>query len=91
MKNFVIAGNFNEYALWREKQSWVDAPNTVCVSSPAVLKGTLNPHGFFIGSWRNRDDLEDIFTVLLTRTDIGTNSHQTINTLWRKWKNETFI
>jgi hypothetical protein len=86
MKKFIIAGNFDEYVQWRKKQAWADAPNTVCVSSPAVLRGTQNPHGFFIGSWQNRDDLEDIFTVLLTRTDIGTNSHRTIKTLWEKVK-----
>jgi hypothetical protein len=86
MKKFIIAGNFDEYVQWRKKQAWADAQNTVCVSSPAVLRGTANPHGVFIGSWQNRDDLEDIFTLLLTSTDIATYSYETINKLWEKVK-----
>jgi len=87
MKNYIIAGNFDEYLQWVSKSNL--SPNSaICVSSPAVLRGTQNPHGFFIGTWRERDDLEDIFMELLTRTDITSDSHRTITKIWGKWKDD---
>ena len=85
MKNFIIAGNYDQYKDWLRKK--ILSPSThVCVSSPAVLRGVQNPHGWFIGTWRDRDDMEEIFEVLLRSTDITTESHRRINTLWGKWK-----
>jgi len=87
MKNYIIAGTFDEYLQWVSKSN-LSLNSTICVSSPAVLRGTQNPHGFFIGTWRERDDLEDIFMELLTRTDITSDSHRRINNIWGKWKND---
>lgn len=84
-KNFIIAGTFEQYKHWIKKK--ILSPSIhVCVSTPAVLNGTQNPHGWFIGSWRKRDDLEEIFMQLLTRTDITSDSHRRINNIWGKWK-----
>jgi len=85
MKYYVIAGTFEEYLLWL-KTSNLSPNSAICVSTPAVLRGTQNPHGSFIGTWRNRSDLEDIFMELLTRTDIQTKSHRVITNIWSKWK-----
>ena len=85
MKQYIIAGNFDEFLQWDSK-SKDSVNNIICVSTPAVLNGTQNPHGFFIGSWRKRDDLEEIFMQLLTRTDITSDSHRRINNIWGKWK-----
>lgn len=85
MKYYIIAGTFDEYLQWVSKSIY--APNNIiCVSTPAVLNGTYCPHGFFIGSWRNRDDLEEIFMQLLTRTDVTSNSHRIITGIWGRWK-----
>ena len=85
MKNFIIAGTYEQYKHWIKRK--ILSPSThVCVSSPAVLRGVQNPHGWFIGTWRDRDDMEEIFEVLLRSTDITTESHRRINTLWGKWK-----
>ena len=86
-KNFIIAGTFEQYNHWIKKK--ILTPSThVCVSTPAVLNGTQNPHGWFIGTWRDRFDLEEIFMQLLTRTDITSDSHRRINNIWGRWKNE---
>ena len=86
MKNYIIAGTYQEYLNWLKTSKFPS--NAVCVSTPAVLRGTQNPHGWFIGTWRKRDDLEDIFMELLTRTDITSDSHRRINNIWGKWKND---
>ena len=52
------------------------------------LRGTYNPHGYFIGTWNKRTDLEEIFQTLLSYTDIKSNHHRVINNLWAKWKEE---
>jgi hypothetical protein len=85
MKNYIIAGTYQEYSDWLRRK--ILSPSVhVCVSTPAVLRGTQNPHGWFIGTWRKRDDLEYIFMELLTRTDITSDSHRRINNIWGKWK-----
>lgn len=84
MKQYIIAGKYEEYLNWLKTSKF--SSNAVCVSTPAVLNGTQNPHGFFIGSWRNRDDLEEIFMQLLTRTDVTSNSHRIITGIWGRWK-----
>jgi hypothetical protein len=84
MKNFIIAGTYEQYKNWIERKILSPATH-VCVSSPAVLRGVQNPHGWFIGTWRDRDDMEQIFEVLLRATDITTESHRRINAVWGKW------
>lgn len=41
------------------------------VYSPDTLRGFVNPHGVFVGTWRNRLDIHDIIHQLIisTRTD----------------------
>ena len=85
MKDYIIAGTFDEYLQWVSKSN-LPLSSTICVSTPAVLVGTRNPRGWFIGTWRKRDDLEYIFMELLTRTDITSDSHRRINNIWGKWK-----
>jgi hypothetical protein len=84
MKNFIIAGNYAEYAYWIKRK--ILSPSVhVYVTNPDTLRGVQNPHGWFIGTWYDRDDMEEIFEVLLRATDITTESHRRINALWGKW------
>lgn len=85
MRNYIIAGNYEQYCSWIKKKIFSPSVH-VCVSSPAVLRGVQNPHGWFIGTWYERDDIEEIFGVLLRAADVTTESHRRINTLWGKWK-----
>ena len=94
-KIFVIAGNRAEADQWikshLEKRamsgvttlSWSDY---VVVTDVTRLKGYSDPHGVFIGTWRQRKDMEGIFQQLLVSHDITQQSHRHINQLWGEWK-----
>jgi hypothetical protein len=93
-KIFVIAGNRAEADQWikgnLEKRknegvttlSWSDY---VVVKDVTNLYGYRNPSGFFIGTWKQRKDLEGIFQALLTATDITSNRHRVLNQMWGEW------
>lgn len=94
-KIFVIAGTVNEAEQWIKEDlrkrhssgvttlSWSDY---VIVRDPTKLKGYSQPHGVFIGTWRMRKDMEEIFQTLLINHDITQNTHRVINQLWGEWK-----
>ena len=84
MKNYIIAGNHAQYKDWLRTK--ILSPSThVYVTNPDTLRGVRNPHGWFIGTWHDRDDMEQIFQVLLRATDITTESHRRINAIWGEW------
>lgn len=72
MKIYVIAGNTQEFLhyradKWTSLKDTVDGINIndfVNVSSCNVLRGVTNPHGVFIGSWRNRLDINEVLNTL---------------------------
>lgn len=57
---YIIAGNNEEYLKWRRTRTG----NSVYVYSPDALLGCRNISGYFIGSYRKRDDLDDILFKL---------------------------
>lgn len=82
-KYFVIAGNYEQYRhfikrkaqqMWDAGQTSVSLSNFVFVSGPEMFKGYSNPKGFFVGSWRQRKDLKEIFLHLFQQTE---NNHHT--------------
>ena len=95
MKTFVIAGNRAEADDWIKKDlkkrhaqgfttlSWSDY---VVVSGADKLRGWNEPHGVFIGTWRERKDMEDIFQSLLISHRVSDKSHRVINQIWGEWK-----
>ena len=85
MRNYIIAGNYEQYSLWIKKKIFSPSVH-VYLTNPNTLRGVHNPHGWFIGTWYERDDMEEIFEVLLRAADVTTESHRRINTLWGKWK-----
>jgi len=94
-KIFVIAGNAQQAEQWikgnLEKRkndgvttlSWSDY---VVVSGANKLSGWSDPHGVFIGTWRERKDMEDIFQSLLISHRVSDKSHRVINQIWGEWK-----
>ncbi len=94
-KIFVIAGNRAEADYWikgnLEKRkndgettlSWSDY---VVVTDATRLRGYNEPHGVFIGTWRQRKDMEEIFQTLLTNYSTTQQSHRHINQLWGEWR-----
>lgn len=71
-KIFIISGNYNQFKEWKSRnypelltngqiQSLQDI---VYVGSVDNLKGHREPHGLFIGTWYQRNDIEYILTQL---------------------------
>jgi hypothetical protein len=67
-KIFIIAGNYNEYKDWVQKNmarlysenNSISLSNFVYVDSIDRLRGRKEVHGFFIGSFENREDFKKI-------------------------------
>ena len=72
MKIYVIAGNTQEFLFYRAEKfnslkdtvEGININDFVNVSSCNVLRGVTNPHGVFIGTWRNRLDINDILSTI---------------------------
>ena len=80
-KIFVIAGDDKEAFKWMAEDSlrrWCKVATTgasASLSEYVICRGVLNvrgyrnPHGVFIGTWRDRSDIKDIIMALLVATD----------------------
>ena len=71
MKLFIICGNHQEYQEFVNKKisSLTESfriTDFVYVSSPKAFVGHSNPHGWFIGTWRELPDIREILQTLLT-------------------------
>jgi hypothetical protein len=73
-KYFVISGNVHEFSVFIKKkcEELYAAGNTdisyshfVYVADIFSLKGYSNPTGWFIGTWRERKDIDEIIVQLL--------------------------
>jgi hypothetical protein len=81
VKIYVIAGDRRQADIWiksnLEKRrisgettlSWSDY---VVVTNPDRIMGVRDPHGVFIGTWRERKDIIDIMEFLLARSSNNT-------------------
>ena len=65
---FVIAGNFEEYYAYREQFPPEDRVVFQYVESPHTVTTEMNPSGVFIGTWKDREDIMDIFANLNNMT-----------------------
>lgn len=65
---FIIAGNRKEYQQWVRKQ--IENRSTLCsktmiyVDGPQTFLGWRDINGYFVGSYRDREDIEDILIRL---------------------------
>jgi hypothetical protein len=72
MKIYVIAGNTQEFLHYRAEKFTslkdtvddISINDFVNVSSCNVLRGVTDPHGVFIGTWRNRLDITEVLNTL---------------------------
>ncbi len=73
MKKFVIAGTNHEANDWirrdMEKRhisgiTTLSRSEYVYVADPIVLRGFRDPHGVFIGTWRERKDIKLVVETL---------------------------
>lgn len=91
---YVIAGNSHQFSEYRRRKcdeaakqhKTLSYSNFINVNNPVQLRGVSDPHGVFIGTWVERDDLEDIFQLLLTATDKTSKSYSTICDQWVLWR-----
>ena len=77
MKFFVIAGNHEQARRWIKKECdrrWASGDTAVTLSDyiyvddVSRIKGYSNPHGKFIGTWKERWDIREIVEQLLIST-----------------------
>jgi hypothetical protein len=76
-KIFVIAGDNRQAAYWidqdmmkRAAAGEIPRRTDYCyVSGEDKLRGYRNPHGVFVGTWRNRHDIIEIVNLLLIQSE----------------------
>ena len=59
---FIIAGNHQQYRDWCMKNH--HRTGATYVDNPSRLKGYDQPHGKFVGTWYERDDIYVILSLL---------------------------
>ena len=69
MKTFVIAGTHEQGMRWVKQNitdyatthgTWRSISDYIIVNDVTSLKGFSDPHGVFVGTWRDRKDIRDI-------------------------------
>lgn len=77
-KIWVIAGNASQADAWIKSdldRRWDAGEKTISRSSyiqlvsPNHLRGISNPRGVFVGTWRQRKDIQDIVETLMLCSD----------------------
>ena len=72
-KYYVICGNHQEFQnfvtqkagdMWVAGNTSVSLSNFVYVNGTEQLRGISSPHGWFVGTWRDRKDLQEIIMQL---------------------------
>ena len=69
-KYYVISGTYDEFKHFvsHKIQNFDMQPNQfVWVGSTTAIRGIRNPHGWFVGSWRDRSNIYEIIHELRTR------------------------
>ena len=86
---YIISGNLHEAIDWVnmkiQTQEFTTPP--LYVSEPAQIVDD-NPNGIFIGTWRDRKDLPEIFLKLTNKTSYGTDKMTVLVNLWDSIKND---
>ena len=75
MKTYIIAGNSEQARHWlREKEYYTGfayRPNDFqIVTGVDHLRGIENPHGVFVGTWHQREDMHDILMCLVAASRV---------------------
>ena len=91
-KYLVVAGNRNEFQIFIKRKCqelWapgynISMSNFVYVAGEDQLRGYSNPQGFFVGTWRERNDIEQILNILLVCMSDPTKGKAVID-IYSKW------
>ena len=79
---FIIAGNRAEYYQWvsknRDRFPYLGLLDFIWVSDLTVFRGQTSPHGYFVGTYRQRPDLEELLAgILVCSPDLSQQERQT--------------
>jgi hypothetical protein len=58
-KKFVVAGNYGQYKYWLSQKGYM-AHEYIYVSDVNMMRGIENPTGFFVGTYEQRPDIDEI-------------------------------
>ena len=95
MKYYVIAGTkeqFNGFILAKSLELFaqghtsISLSHFVYVSSPDVLRGVRDPHGWFYGTWQTRQDILDILIQLRLQSKNNETIERLAGELMKKMK-----
>ncbi len=75
---WVIAGNEHQYHDYVRNKPLNGDKKYSYVYAPDTLRGFTNPHGVFIGTWRERPDILDILQQLIISTTENTDKLQNL-------------
>jgi len=68
MKKYIVAGTYEQFLFWVNKRLENDIlsqkQDFVYVSSPSVLRGLLQIEGYFVGTYKDRKDFQEIKTQI---------------------------
>ena len=71
MRNIIIAGNYQEAKDWRMRNN-KKPDEWLYLSNPKTIVGLSEVHGVFIGTWKERDDIEEILDAMASMRKPGT-------------------
>ena len=60
---YVVAGTYAQYGAWLQRKGH-NPQHYVYVSSVDVIRGLSTIHGLYIGTWKERKDIEEIKTSI---------------------------
>jgi len=90
MKTFVIAGNHVQAEVWIKKdlekrmrrgETTLSLSEYVYVDDAVRLKGISNPHGIFVGTWKERWDIKDVVETLMIQS---THPNTALAKVWKE-------
>lgn len=64
---FIIAGNRKEYQQWVKNRPDLHSKTMIYVDGPQTFLGCKDISGYFVGSFRNREDIVDILRLDATK------------------------
>ena len=62
---FIVAGNHNVYQNWLHEKRYTPQEYRYVTSSD-ILRGRINIEGFYIGTYKERKDIEEIQMIIKT-------------------------
>jgi hypothetical protein len=90
MKTFVVAGTYDQGMRWVKQNitdyatthgSWRSLSDYIIVKDAISLRGHSDPHGVFVGTWRERKDLKDIVQSLMIQS---THPNPALGKIWKE-------